>query len=193
MSSPFLTLPLELRHEIFSSLVLTPHTIIASLPSITDCQTPIEQLSRTCKQIHLEVASWSSLNSTSSFLSVPPFGLIAPSTTIKFHLTYGKAALYLSKIPKNIEEVAVFQLWRDIMVALHTSDMDDIDREIRDRFDRGENKVLSVLAGVYEDITNVVEMGEVRIYGGNKYWVLTTSFWARNLCEREGSVLGGGN
>jgi hypothetical protein len=79
------------------------------------------------------------------------------------------------------------------MVALHASDMDDIDREIRNRFDRSENKALSVLAGVYGDIIDVVEMGEVRIYGGNKYWVLTTSFWGCNLCEREGSVLGSGN
>jgi hypothetical protein len=189
--SPLLALPLELRQQIFSSLALTPHTVTISLYNLKDCQSSIEKLSRTCKQLRHEIRAWASLNSISHFFLVPPFGIITSQTSIQFQLssTQRHSPIRVSKTPQNIAEAAVFRLWRDIMQKLNTCRMDVIDREIRDRFDRGEKRVLSVLEEVYDEFMEGRGRGtveDVMIYGGNRYWVISTNFWGLNVCEWEG-------
>jgi len=188
MPCPLLTLPLELRQQVFSSIVESPHTINVSLPTISDCQNPIEQPSRTCKQLYKEIRVWSSFASNSSFIHIPPFTFITPSTTIKFHLKHGKASINLSKTPQSLSEAAIFKLWRDIMLKLNTSEMDAIDREIRDQFDKGDKRILCVMEGIYEDIVDPVWAEDVSVYGGNRYAVLTTGFWGRKFCKWEGTA-----
>ena len=75
------------------------------------------------------------------------------------------------------------------MQKLNTCRMDVIDREIRDRFDRGEKRVLSVLEEVYDQYMEGRGGGtveDVMIYRGNRYWVISTNFWGLNVCEWEG-------
>jgi hypothetical protein len=71
-------------------------------------------------------------------------------------------------------------------MELKTDEMVTIDREIRNRFDRGDRKVTTALEGVYDRIVEKGGMNEVRIYGGNRYWVISTKFWGRHLCVSEG-------
>jgi len=72
------------------------------------------------------------------------------------------------------------------MVELGTCEMDKIDRKIRDRFEWFDGGVMRVLNGVYDDIVVEKGMEEVEIEGENRYWVITTWFWACNLCAGEG-------
>ncbi|KAE9363134.1 hypothetical protein N431DRAFT_356986 [Stipitochalara longipes BDJ] len=189
MSSPLLTLPLELREQIFSAVIFTPHIIEVSLSNVRECHNPIEHLSTTCKQLQSEITSWSSLASNPSSFHVLPFGTITPHTTITFCLSLRQASIRISKIPQNLSEVAIFQLWHEIMVKLNTCEMEMIDREIRDRFDMGDEHVKAVLEGVYEDIVDKRWAEDVRIYGGNRYLVIATWFWGRNRCQWKEVVL----
>jgi hypothetical protein len=191
MSPPLLALPLELRQQIFSSLALTPHTVTISLSNLKDCQSSIEKLSKTCKQLRHEIGAWASSNSISHIFLVPPFGIITSQTSIQFQLssTQRHSPIRVSKTPQNIAEAAVFWLWRDIMQKLNTCRMDVIDREIRDRFDRGDERILSVLEEVYDEFMEGRGRGtveDVMIYGGNRYWVISTNFWGLNVCGWEG-------
>lgn len=80
------------------------------------------------------------------------------------------------------------------MQKLNTCRMDIIDREIRDRFDRGEKTVLSVLEEVYDGFMGGRGRGaveDVMIYGGNRYWVISTNFWGLNVCEWERAGMNG--
>lgn len=112
ISSPLLDLPLETRHQIFESLILTPHTITVSFNDIENCRSPIENIARICKQFRDEIVAWSTLNDTSEFLHGPSFGLVSQNITIQFHLhlPHSKSRIRVSKTPENIEELAVFQL-----------------------------------------------------------------------------------
>jgi hypothetical protein len=148
----------------------------------------MEQLARTCRQLHHEITAWSSFASNSFFINVPPFTIITPSITIKFHLTHRKASINLSKTPQSISEAAIFKLWRDIMVKLNTSEMDIIDRDIRDQFERGDSRILRVIEGVYKDIVDPVWAEDVSICGGSGYSVVTTGFWGRKFCKWEATA-----
>jgi hypothetical protein len=190
MSSSLLTLPLELLNEIFAALLNTPYTITISFTKPTDCHSPIESLSRTCKQLRYEIGAFYSSSPFSTYLHVPCFGLITPQTSIQFYLTLTRhhSPILVSKTPQNVEEAAIFQLWRDIMVKLHTNEMDKVDREIRDMFDRRDKRVMSVLEGVYDGFMNEKKKGtveDVMIYGGNRYWVITMNVWGSNVCKWE--------
>lgn len=74
------------------------------------------------------------------------------------------------------------------MVELNTSEMETIDREIRDQFDLGDKRILRVMEGVYKDIIDPVWAEDVCIYEGNAYSVITTGFWGRKFCKWEGSA-----
>jgi hypothetical protein len=186
-----LTFPLEIRHEIFHWLIFTPHTITVSLQTASNSFGPISNLSLTCHQLHAEITSWSPpQKGISPYHHPTPFGLLTPHTTIQFHLTLTRlnttSPIKISKAPKNREEGAVLNLWREIMADLGTCEMDKIDREIRDRFDWYDSRLMKVLNGVYEGIIRDKGMEEVEIEGENRYWVITTCFWGLNLCEWEG-------
>lgn len=80
------------------------------------------------------------------------------------------------------------------MVKLNTCEMERIDREIRDRFDKGDERVMSVLEGVYDEFMKGKGRGtteDVMIYGGNRHWVISTNLWGLNICDREGLVTDG--
>jgi len=72
------------------------------------------------------------------------------------------------------------------MVEVHTDEMDKIDREIRNRYDRGEKRVLEVLKGVNEETVLGKGVEDFTIYGGNRYWIITTNLWGLNVCAWEG-------
>jgi hypothetical protein len=182
MSPTLLRLPLELRHHIFCNLIHTPHAINISLPTISDSQSPLTILSRTCKQLHNEIGLWASPTIISSYLHTPPFGLITPHTTLNFHLTLRHCPILISKIPQTRPEAAIFQLWREIMVKLDTCEMQIIDREIRDRFDMGDERVSTVVEEACEGVVDKRWAEDLRVYGGNRYLVVATSFWGRNRC-----------
>ena len=74
------------------------------------------------------------------------------------------------------------------MVKLNTSEMDTIDREIRDQFDKGDKRILRVMEGIHKDIVDPVWAENISIYGGNQYSVLTTRFWGRTFCKWEGTA-----
>lgn len=67
------------------------------------------------------------------------------------------------------------------MVKLNTSEMDTIDREIGDRFDRGDKGIMCVIEGVYKDIVDPVWAEDICVYGGNAYSVVTMGFWGRKF------------
>jgi hypothetical protein len=75
-----------------------------------------------------------------------------------------------------------------MMLKLNTSEMDTIDREIRDQFDKGDKRILCVMNGIYKDIVDPVWAEDVSIYGGNGYSVVTTGFWGRKFCKWEGTA-----
>lgn len=74
------------------------------------------------------------------------------------------------------------------MVKLNTSEMDTIDREIRDQSDKGEKRIMCVMEGVYKDIVDPVWAEDVSVYGGNEYSVVTTGFWGRKFCKWESTA-----
>ena len=77
------------------------------------------------------------------------------------------------------------------MAKLNTCEMERIDREIRDRFDRGDARVVRVLEGAYGAFMNGRGSGtteDVMIYGGNRYWVISTNLWGLSVCHWEGLV-----
>jgi hypothetical protein len=72
------------------------------------------------------------------------------------------------------------------MVKLNTSEMDTIDREILDQFDRGDKRIMCVMEGIYKDSVDPVWAEDVCVYGGNAYSVVTTGVWGRKFCKWEG-------
>jgi hypothetical protein len=77
----FQSLPLEVRHEIYSQLI--PSEIReASLTAVSDKNTSFGPLLRTCKKIKNEIETWFDVPSNSHLVKSPLYGLVDPDMTI---------------------------------------------------------------------------------------------------------------
>ncbi|KAE9363135.1 hypothetical protein N431DRAFT_475306 [Stipitochalara longipes BDJ] len=122
---------------------------------------PLDSLSKACSQLRREIKAWAHTERM-EFFNSQSFGVVHKyHTCFIFMFRRGESGseFYLCKRPRNLAQVELFGLWKDVMRQLRSNDAEKIGERIRCRIRDHGWRERDLLRAVQKQVEKGAEVG----------------------------------